>query len=201
MLKNIVLIGFMGTGKSCIGRLLANRLGYHFIDTDTLVEKNAKMSIPTIFKTKGEAYFRQLERDAVHFAAHKHCFVISTGGGVPLDAANREVLQKHGIIISLFACADTILTRTMNRNNRPLLKNDLQSLLAMMEKRRPFYKKADFIIDTDDLSPLQIVNEILFYLRKNHSTEIRPRTAFRPKRNLKPDKFTKKEGVGTFHRM
>lgn len=147
MSRNIILIGFMGTGKSCIGRLLAARLNYHFFDTDVLVERYTKLTIPAIFHKYGEKHFRQLEKEVVARMANKRRSVISTGGGVPLDSENMQRLAQHGVVISLSASADIILSRTLGRNNRPLLKQDKQAVLALMQKRSKFYKNADFIID------------------------------------------------------
>lgn len=165
-MKNIVLIGFMGTGKSCVGKLLAEKLSFSFADTDLLVEEEAKMSIPQIFSQYGEAHFRSCEKKAVREAAERSNIVISTGGGVPMFEENRQVLRKNSIIICLCASVDTIMDRTKGRGSRPLLNSQKDKIQALLDERKPFYDEADFIIDTDDLSPLQIVGEIMVYLRR-----------------------------------
>ncbi|TCS81382.1 shikimate kinase [Pectinatus cerevisiiphilus] len=166
-MMNIVLIGFMGTGKSSVGRLLAEKLSYAFVDTDALIEERAGLSIPQMFAKFGEKYFRQREKDIIKETCNRTHTVISTGGGVPIFEANRQILQNgRNIIVCLRANIPTILNRTKGRGDRPLLKNDLHKMQALLKQRMPFYNQADFIIDTDELSPLQIVNEIMVYLRR-----------------------------------
>lgn len=166
-MKNIVLIGFMGTGKSSVGRLLAEKLGYSFIDTDTLIEERTELSIPQIFAESGEDYFRQYEKKIVKEVCSRANIVISTGGGVPMFEENRLSMKTgDNILICLRAGIPTIMRRTKGRNNRPLLKNDESKMQSLLEKRMPFYDQADFMIDTDNLTPLQIVNEIIVYLRR-----------------------------------
>ncbi|WP_196599406.1 shikimate kinase [Pectinatus frisingensis] len=165
-MKNIVLIGFMGTGKSCVGKLLAEKLGFSFIDTDLLVEQQVQMTIPQIFQQYGEAYFRECEKKAVKQAVMQPSTVIATGGGVPLFEENRDILQINSAVICLRAEVKTIMHRTKGRNNRPLLNSQEEKIQSLLDERKPFYAQADFLIDTDALSPLQIVNEIILYLRR-----------------------------------
>ena len=165
-MKNIVFIGFMGTGKSSIGKLLAERLSFSFIDTDILIEKKMKMSIPKIFKQYGETYFRSCEKEVVKEAAGRSNIVISTGGGVPMFEANMQALKENSIIICLRANVETIMYRTRGRGHRPLLDSQKEKIQELLDKRKPFYEKADFFIDTDNLSPIQIVGEIMAYLRR-----------------------------------
>ncbi|WP_196590878.1 shikimate kinase [Pectinatus frisingensis] len=165
-MKNIVLIGFMGTGKSCVGKLLAEKLGFSFIDTDLLVEQQVQMTIPQIFQQYGEAYFRECEKKAVKQAVMQSSTVIATGGGVPLFEENRDILQINSAVICLRAEVKTIMHRTKGRNNRPLLNSQEEKIQSLLDERKPFYAQADFLIDTDALSPLQIVNEIILYLRR-----------------------------------
>lgn len=165
-MKNIVLIGFMGTGKSCVGRLLAEKTNFSFIDTDIIIENDNQMSIPEMFTKFGEPYFRTKEKKAIKKAAAQCNAVISTGGGVPMDIENMKILRETGVIICLCASVDTIIQRTKNRNNRPLLAKEKDKITALLNKRRPAYNNADFIIDTDDLSPWQIVCEIMLFLKR-----------------------------------
>lgn len=164
---NVILIGFMGTGKSSVGRFLAEKLSYTFIDTDILIEEQEAMTIPQIFERHGEEYFRACEKKIMREACTRSNTVISTGGGVPMYEENRLSMQKNGnTIICLCANIATIMGRIKGRGNRPLLKDDEAKMQTLLNKRMPFYKQCDFMIDTDNLSPLQIVGEITAYLRR-----------------------------------
>lgn len=169
MKSNIVLIGFMGSGKSITGKLLAYRLGYNFVDTDFAIEKEYKMKIKDMFAQEGEAVFRQRETTIIKRLAQKKHQVISTGGGVATKEEDMYALRENSIIIALTALPHTILKRT-NNDKRPLLapknNNDrLKTIIDLMAKRAPFYKQADLIIKTDDTTPLQNVEIITKYLK------------------------------------
>jgi len=165
---NIVLTGFMGTGKSKIGKRLAKRLGMSYLDTDELIEEREKDSVPAIFKKKGEEYFRRLETKVVKEVALLDNFVISTGGGVVLREGNIRLLKKNAFIVCLFASPEVILKRTKGDDNRPLLgvnnqKKRIEELLAL---RKPYYEKADFSVDTSALDSEGVVEEIIEFLEK-----------------------------------
>ena len=165
---NIVLIGFMGTGKSKIGRRLATELRMGYLDTDELIEERGKDSISAIFKKKGEEYFRRLETKVVKEVALLDNFVISTGGGVVLRDENIKVLKKNALVICLFANPEVILKRTKGDEKRPLLKGDdrkerIKELLAL---RKPYYEKADLKIDTSTLDSKKVVEEIVKFLER-----------------------------------
>ncbi|MBP2645402.1 MAG: Shikimate kinase [Firmicutes bacterium] len=166
--KNIVLIGFMGTGKTSVGRLLAARLGRLFVDVDKQIEVMNGMEIKEMFSAYGEEYFRQKEAEAVRKISRRHRTVIATGGGVVLNPQNMRNLAKTGIIISLTASVSTILERTGRRNTRPLLNRpDREEVVTkLLEEREELYKKADFIIDTDGASPYQVSDRIILLLKK-----------------------------------
>ncbi len=166
---NIVLIGFMGTGKSITGKLLAYRMGYNFVDTDNEIEKKYKMKIKDMFAKEGEAVFRKRETEVIKILSAKSHQVISTGGGVAVKEEDMAALRQNGIIITLSALPSTILKRTGN-GNRPLLakkSNDdrLKAIVELMAKRAKSYKNADLIIQTDDKTPLQNVEIITKYLK------------------------------------
>jgi len=168
-MKNIVLIGFMGTGKTSVGKLLANRLGYGFVDTDAKIEEEAGRSIPEIFASYGEKYFRDRETEAAREAARLQNTVISTGGGIVLRGENLRQLRQSGVVIGLTASLDIIVERTERSDERPLLENlkdRREAVRALMEQRRGLYKQADYTVDTGGLSPLQVVEDILDYLKK-----------------------------------
>lgn len=169
MKSNIILIGFMGSGKSITGKLLAYRLGYNFVDTDVAIEKTYKQKIKEIFANEGEEAFRQKETDTIKKLAQKTHQVISTGGGVATKKEDMQTLRENGVVIALTALPRTILKRT-NNDKRPLLakksnEERLKTIIELMAKRSEFYKKADLIIKTDDTTPLQNVEIITKYLK------------------------------------
>ena len=167
-MKNIVLIGFMGTGKTSTGRLLASRLGCTFVDTDQKVEEAAGMTVSEIFARHGEAHFRALEAEVVRRVARARQTVISTGGGVVLNPANMRALRERGAIVALTASVDTILERTARRHARPLLEQDdrRQAVEALLNERRDLYRQADFMVSTDGITPLQAANQIINFIRR-----------------------------------
>ena len=169
MKSNIILIGFMGSGKSITGKLLAYRLGYNFVDTDVAIEKTYKQKIKEIFDNEGEDAFRQKETDTIKKLAQKTHQVISTGGGVATKKEDMQALRENGVVIALTAMPRTILKRT-NNDKRPLLakksnEERLKTIIELMAKRSEFYKKADLIIKTDDTTPLKNVEIITKYLK------------------------------------
>lgn len=168
-MKNIVLIGFMGTGKTTIGRLLASRLGCPFVDCDKKVEYENGMTIREIFERYGEGYFRLKEKDMIARLSRYHNAVIATGGGVVLSNENMRRLKRNGIIIALTASIETILERTSRRNTRPLLLDFFareQIVAKLLSEREQLYQKADFSIDTNSHSPQHVVTGIMIFLRQ-----------------------------------
>ena len=160
-MKNVVLIGFMGTGKTSTGRALAQRLGRAFVDLDRMIEEEAGRSIPEIFASEGEAAFRALEREAVRRTAKRRALVISTGGGTVKDAANVALLKEN----------DAVLARTAHVGDRPVLDakdagDRRQAVADLMAERRELYDVADYSVDTSDLSPLQVVDDIAGDLKR-----------------------------------
>lgn len=169
MKTNIVLIGFMGAGKSITGKLLAYKLGYSFIDTDNEIEKIYKQKIKDMFAIEGEAVFRARETETIKKIAARKNQVISTGGGVAAKAEDMKILRENAIVVSLSALPHTILKRTGN-DKRPLLakktkEERLNTIIKLMGKRSKYYKNADLIIKTDDTTPLQNVDIIIKYLK------------------------------------
>ncbi len=169
MTKNVVLMGFMGTGKTSSGRMLASRLGCAFVDLDQYIETKEGMSIPEMFKAKGEAYFRGKEREAVREVARRRGVVVATGGGTVKDEENLRALKERGVLVCLTADVDTILSRTERRGERPMLdreENRREAVEKLMESRRAVYGCADFSVDTSRLSPMQVTEEIVGFLRR-----------------------------------
>ena len=165
-MKNVVLIGFMGTGKTSVGRLLAGRLGCAFHDLDKKIEEQHGMSIPAMFAEHGEPYFRAREKEAVRAAAGRTNLVIATGGGTVKDPENVALLRQNGILVALTADVDTILQRTASRGARPVLDqadagDRRAAVVRLLEERRALYEDADITVDTSGRSPLEVAEYIV----------------------------------------
>lgn len=173
---NIALIGFMGTGKSSVGRALAKRLGRKFIELDCLIEQNAGQSIPEIFQHHGEIGFRELEIQTVKVIAREENVVIACGGGVVLNKINVDRLRERGVIIYLTASPATILKRTSrDRLARPLLnvEDPIMRIKELLKFRKPLYESAaDVTINTTRLNIDAVVVEIIEALKGNESFHI-----------------------------
>jgi shikimate kinase len=166
-MKNIVLTGFMGTGKTTIGRELSKRLCMKLVDIDAEIEKSQKIKIDHIFKTYGEPYFRDIETAMIKKLSRENNIIISTGGGAVLRDENMEALKENGIVFCLNASTETILERTARSTERPLLKveNPKEKIRELLSCRRPFYEKAGIMIETDDKTPSEVVREIMEIMR------------------------------------
>ena len=152
---NITLIGFMGTGKTTIGKRLAKRLGWRFVDIDELIEASAKKPVPRIFAEHGEPVFRRLEERIILRTVRGDHQIIATGGGAFLDPKNRSRLRATGPVVCLTARPRTILARVARRiEARPLLQGDdpLTRIKALLAKRAKAYAQADITVDTSELS-------------------------------------------------
>ncbi len=162
-MKNIFLIGFMGSGKSTIASCLAENYGMEIIEMDQLIVEREGMSIPDIFAQKGEPYFRDAETNLLIEIQSEENKVVSCGGGVVLREKNIEEMKKGGKIVLLNAKPETILERVKDDDNRPLLRGNknVEFISNMMEQRRPKYENAaDFVIQTDGKAADEICNEI-----------------------------------------
>jgi len=166
MLKNVILIGFMGTGKSTIGRLLSKSLGYPLIDTDHHIEAQEGRPITEIFANEGEDHFRDIEtqllRDLQSQQAHKH--IVSTGGGIILREENRQLLQELGFVVWLVATPENILERTARNRDRPLLHTEdpAETIRKLIEYRKPFYaESAHLTLETTGLTFSEITTGII----------------------------------------
>ena len=168
MAKNIYIIGFMGTGKTSVGKILAQSLNMDFLDLDNVIEAKESAKITNIFAQKGEPYFRKVEKEVLKEAAQKENLIVACGGGIVIDEDNVNLMKKTGKIICLAAKAETILDRTKGYAHRPLLnvsdpKVKIEELLNL---RAPFYAKADYMIDTSNLSIEEVVSKILEIVQK-----------------------------------
>ncbi len=153
-LTHVVLTGFMASGKTAIGRSLARRLGWDFLDLDGLIETTQGRSVAEIFAAEGESEFRRIEHEAVERLAPEVPTVISTGGGTYAFEENRNALRRLGVVVCLVTNMDTILERVRRNTNRPLAQGeDLEErLTALYASRLPSYRKADILIETDGLT-------------------------------------------------
>ncbi len=160
---NIILVGFMGTGKTSTGRYLAQRLGRVFVDMDTEIERREARSIPAIFAAEGEPYFRSLERALVQELAAQRGLVIGPGGGIVLNPDNVRDFEATGRVYCLRARPETILARIGQDPNRPLLQgaDPMQRIRELLEKRRALYDAIPRQLDTDGLTPEAVGDLIL----------------------------------------
>jgi len=172
-MKRIVLNGMMGSGKSTVGKLLAEALGWQFVDTDAEIEAREGNSISQIFAEKGEPAFRKLElEEARRLAACEHC-VIATGGGFFTQPETLTLLLEESIVVHLAARPETLTRRLAAANDRPLLKNTpkLERLQELYEKRRTIYESLPVQIDTENRTPQQVVQAILRHFFSNQKPE------------------------------
>ena len=173
MKDNVILTGFMGTGKTSLGKLLATKLGRPFVDIDKKIESEQKLSIPKIFEQFGESHFRELEKSAVRELCERRGLVIATGGGTVKDAENLRLLKSSGLLICLTCSPEEIFSRTQRRGERPVLDGGgderLETIKKLLAERKEFYDRADYQVDTTYWSPLQIIDDICRYLRQFRS--------------------------------
>ena len=168
-MKNIVLVGFMGTGKSVVGKRLAKQLNMEFVSTDDIVEKKENRTIAKIFEESGEPYFRKIEKEAVKEISGLDNAVIAAGGGVVLDEENMSSLRKNGVIICLNAAPQVIYERTKKHKHRPLLNvdNPVQKIKELLDSRSAFYARADYQIDTSDKSIMKVTEDVVKAINAN----------------------------------
>ncbi len=161
-MKNIVIAGFMGTGKTKVAKILSARLNMKYVSTDRLVEEKEGISIREIFSKKGEGHFRKAENGAIKDAALMENVVIDAGGGVVVDPENLKNLKKKGMVVCLWADPGIILERTKKYTHRPLLnvRDPLGKIKELLKSRRPFYERADCHIDTSAMSAEEAADEI-----------------------------------------
>ena len=161
-MRNIILVGFMGSGKTTIAFELSHRLNMRYVSTDDLIEKKEMCTINEIFTRKGEDYFRNVETLAVRDACSMENVIIDLGGGAVIRDENWESIRASGVAICLTADENTIMERTKKYKHRPLLnvEDPKQKIRNLMAKRAPFYAKADHCVDTGKLTVKQAVEKI-----------------------------------------
>ncbi len=164
---NVILVGFMGAGKSSVGRILAKRLGRCFVETDDMITAKEGCPIPEIFTAKGEPHFRALEDEAVRLLALKRGDVIATGGGLPCQDGRVEALQALGTVVWLSGDLATLCERALRSGDRPMLHGKTrEEIEALYKSREPFYAKADVQVDTTALNSDQVAAEVLRALHR-----------------------------------
>jgi shikimate kinase len=167
-LRNIALIGFMGVGKSTVGRMVAHQLGFDFADTDDLIEKRLGTTIAEFFKTQGEPKFRELERGLLQEIAGWERHVIATGGGFAAQPGILDELKQHAFVVCLWATPETVLERVKHQTHRPLLHvpDPLARIRELLAIREPFYQQADLLLTTDQRSSKQLAQLIVNEYRR-----------------------------------
>jgi shikimate kinase len=165
---NIILIGFMGSGKSAVGHKLARELSMDYLDTDEIIEKTEKISINDIFAKKGEPHFRNLETEVIKTLQDYDNFVISTGGGMVLRPENVKMLKEIGPMVLLWADPDAVYTRVKKETHRPLLNvsDPRAEIKKILDDRKPIYDQvADHKVDTSKLDVNEAVEDIKEWLK------------------------------------
>jgi shikimate kinase len=162
-ITNLALIGFMGTGKTSVGRLVAELLHFEFVDTDEQIQADTGRTIADIFSQDGEPAFRELERRAVQELSRHKSAVISTGGGLPTNPENLAQLKTNALVVCLWSSPEKIWERVRHQSHRPLLhdpdpQKKIRDLLAI---REPFYKQADVLINTDIRSLREVAQQVV----------------------------------------
>ena len=165
-MKNIYLVGFMGSGKSTVGKILAEKLNMNFIDIDKFIEEKEGMKIKDIFEQKGESYFRELERKQIEAIVNQEGLVVSTGGGLGANLNNMNLMKKNGDVVWLDVSLNTVLDRLKNDQDRPLLKQPIEKIKQLFEERKNVYRLANIRINADKKTPSQIVEEILTKIKR-----------------------------------
>jgi shikimate kinase len=160
---NLALIGFMGTGKSTIGRIVAEDLRFDFLDTDGEIESRTGVTIAQIFAQQGEAAFRNFEAQLVEELASRERIVISAGGGLAANADNLMSLKTHALTVCLWASPEKIWERVKYQSHRPLLQDPdpMQKIRMLLAAREPFYRQADVLINTELRSAREVANQVI----------------------------------------
>lgn len=171
MKSSIALIGFMGVGKTVVGKVLAKELNREFVELDSLIERKAGKPIPEIFEQDGEVAFRELEIEVIKEVAGNKNQVIACGGGIVLNKINIDRLRKDSVIVYLTASPSVILKRVSNGGERPVLKiNNLPTIQGLLRFRKPFYERAaDFKVNTSRANINSVVGQIIDKVRQDEN--------------------------------
>ena len=170
----VVLVGFMGAGKTSVGRRLARRLGYRFEDLDRRIEKRAGTTVKALFREKGEAAFRALEQDEAREVAALDAVVVAAGGGAFALPATRALLQQRALTVWLQCDLETLIGRIRPDGSRPLAGNR-EIMRALLAEREPSYRQADVAVDTSSRTPREVVDRIVELVEgQRGKTSVRP---------------------------
>ena len=174
---NLYLVGFMGTGKSTVGRTVAHKLRFHVVDSDHEIERQQKKTIPEIFAQEGEAAFRAMERAFIEGGHTGERTVVSCGGGLVVQPGMLGMLQSRGVVVCLHASVETILARTSRQQNRPLLvaENPEERIRSLFAQREPIYRRSGTVILTDSRPLLDIAGHVMRAWRRDAVDFLRAR--------------------------
>jgi shikimate kinase len=164
MAERIVLIGFMGAGKSTVGPILAARLGFEWVDTDAVIEKRAGAPVARLFHDRGEAAFRSLESEVLEELTQRTRIVIATGGGAPVQERNREFFTRGARVFHLRVSLESVWERTGSDPRRPLLSRGDAEVRHLFEARARIYESLGVPVETDGRSPVAVAEEIMSLL-------------------------------------
>jgi shikimate kinase len=165
--RNVILVGFMGAGKSTVGRLLARRLGRCFVETDAMITAREGCSIPEIFETRGELYFRQLEAEVLGALTDKRDHVVATGGGFPCAPGAMDRLLQLGTVVWLAADFEAVYARAKRIGGRPMLADrTAEDAAALYRVRQEVYRRAHLALDTTRMTVDSVVARIVRHLRE-----------------------------------
>ncbi len=162
-MKNIYLVGFMGTGKTAVGKILAQRLDKEFVEMDEVIEERQGRPIVEIFKDPGEPYFRKLETQLLSELSKRADLVISCGGGLICNEDNLKTLKETGTVFNLKSSAQMIYERTKKYAHRPLLnvEDPVKQIEELIQKREPYYCQAHYTIESEEQSPQEVTSAII----------------------------------------
>jgi shikimate kinase len=164
---NVALIGFMGAGKTSVGRLVAEQLGFDYLDTDEMIQSRTNRTIADIFARDGEPAFRKLEEQVVAELTARERTVISTGGGLPVNPKNLASLKTHALVVCLWASPEKIWDRVKNQTHRPLLHDadPQKKIRELLAAREPFYRQADVLLNTELRHVREVAQQVIHQFR------------------------------------
>ncbi len=167
LIVNLALIGFMGAGKTSVGRLVAEQLHFDYLDTDEFIQSRTGRPIAEIFSTDGEAAFRKMEQELVGELAARTKTVIATGGGLPMNPQNLVNLKTHALVVCLWASPEKIWERVKNQTHRPLLHDadPQKKIRELLAAREPFYRQADVLLNTELRSVREVAQQVVHQFR------------------------------------